>query len=85
MFIGYTNHMINAISTALSGLTASTRKVDVAATNIANAGTPGNQVDLAEEAVNLKVAEQAYKANLLVVETASKMTDELLSTFDERV
>lgn len=42
-------------------------------------------VDLAEEAVNLKLAEISYKANISVLKTASEMSDELLNTFDERV
>lgn len=42
-------------------------------------------VDLAEEAVNLKIAEISYKANISVLKTASEMSDELLNTFDDRV
>lgn len=132
--------MINAISTALSGLTASLRKLDTAANNIANVSTSGAltpengpepysaqlttqqtvssggvktniinkdpgfitayapnspfantdgeigipNVDLAEEAVNLKLAEYAYKANLKVIETTSELTDELLEGFNEK-
>ena len=41
-------------------------------------------VDLAEEAVNLKLAEISYKANLAVLKTAGELSDELLNTFDER-
>lgn len=39
-------------------------------------------VDLAEEAVNLTIAKNAYKANLSVIKTTEEMTDELLKTLD---
>jgi flagellar basal-body rod protein FlgC len=42
-------------------------------------------VDLAEEAVNLKLAEIAYKANIATLKTASEMAEELDRLFDERV
>ncbi len=44
-------------------------------------GTPN--VDLAEEAVNLKIAELSYKANIGVLKTTEEMSDELLRIFDE--
>jgi len=44
-------------------------------------GTPN--VDLAEEAVNLNLAELTYKANIGVLKTAEEMSDELLSIFDD--
>lgn len=133
--------MIGAISTALSGLAAASKKVEVGANNIANLSTAGaldpadgpapystqittqtsNEVggvvanvtnkdpgfvpayspdspfankdgligvpntDLAEEAVNLKLAEVAYKANLATLKTAGEMSDELLNIFDKKV
>ncbi len=46
-------------------------------------GTP--DVDLAEEAVNLKLAEISYKANLSVMRTAQDMTEELLNTVNKKV
>ena len=42
-------------------------------------------VDLAEEAVNLKIAEITYKANISVIKTAGEMSNELLNIFDKRV
>lgn len=42
-------------------------------------------VDLAEEAVNLTLAETTYKANIKTIQTASDMMDELLDAFDKRV
>lgn len=131
--------MIGAITTALSGLLAATKRADASAENIANAYTagaldeadgpapysartvvqetregggvvaknvekdpgyvpaydPGSpfanedglvgapNVDLVEEAVNLKLAETAYKANITTIKVAGEMSDELLKTFDD--
>lgn len=76
--------MVNAISNALNGMTAATRKADTAASNIANATTPGFEVDLAKEAVDLKVAEFSYKANAKVVATLKSMDEELGRILDEK-
>ena len=130
--------MVDAISTALSGLNAATKRVEASASNIANSTTAGtlqgeNQafsaltvsqssleqggvraeiipkdpgivesfspnspfanedgiigvpnVNLAEEAVNLQLAEVAYKANIQVLNTINEINDELLNSFDER-
>ena len=40
-------------------------------------------VDLAEESVNLILAELQYKANIEVIQTASDLSDELLNVLDE--
>ena len=40
-------------------------------------------INLAEETVNLIVAELNYKANLETLETASELSDELLDIFDD--
>ena len=42
-------------------------------------------INLAEEAVNLNLAELTFKANVSVIETAADLDKELLSIFDERV
>lgn len=42
-------------------------------------------VDLAEEAVNMTMAETAYKASVSVIETVQDMTRELLEAFDRKV
>lgn len=132
--------MIGAISTALTGLAASSKKVEASASNIANMGSAGSldpaspsqpyqalttvqtanaaggtsavnipkkpgfvnayapdlpfanargmvglpNVDLAEEAVNLKIAELSYKANISVLQTADEMSKELNRLFDEK-
>lgn len=82
----YPKTMIGAITTALSGLTAATKKAEDASLNIANAssvnsnGTPIDQVDLSEEAVNLMIAETEYKANTAVIRTTADMQDALLDS-----
>jgi len=40
-------------------------------------------VDLAEEAVNLNLAEIQYKANIKTIEAASELSEELLRLFDD--
>ncbi|PZQ45277.1 MAG: flagellar biosynthesis protein FlgC [Micavibrio aeruginosavorus] len=133
--------MIGAISTALSGLMAASKRVEASASNIANVSSAGSldpaspnqpyqaqttvqtanesggasatnipktpgivnayapdspfanaqgevgapNVDLAEEAVNLKLAEISYKANIATLKTADEMSDSLLNIFDKRV
>jgi flagellar basal-body rod protein FlgC len=42
-------------------------------------------VDLADETVRMKMAEISYRASLKVIQTAEKMQDALLQSFDERV
>ncbi len=42
-------------------------------------------VSLAEEAVNMKLAEFTFKANLKTIEAASELSDELLRIFDKKV
>jgi len=128
--------MLDAISTALSGLNAASRRVEASASNIANStstsplsdenapsalttaqsaqenggvrsqiipreagiverfapdspfaneqgfvGTPN--VNLAEEAVNLRLAEIAYKANISTLQATSEISDALLDIFDD--
>jgi flagellar basal-body rod protein FlgC len=131
--------MIGAISTALTGLFAASKRAEASASNIANMSTAGSvdgtgaylpyqaqttvqtaspgggvtamnipkkpgvvnafapdspfansdglvavpNVDLAEEAVNLKLAELSYKANVSVIKTAEEMSEELLKTVDK--
>jgi hypothetical protein len=74
--------MINAIASALQGLTFATKQVEQSANKIAN---PQESDDLATELVNLKVAETGYKANLATIKTVRDMEDELLHTFDKHV
>lgn len=83
--------MINTISLALSGLHAASRKVEEAAGNIARYGTDIPQAsgkpetDLATETVNMTIGKTTYKANAMVMQTATDMEKELGRLFDERV
>ncbi len=79
--------MIGAISNALQGLMTASNSADKAAEHIANVSSEGyaDTVELSEEAVNLKVAEIAYKANIATIKAANEMSDELMRMFDERV
>lgn len=74
--------MINAITSALSGLTTASKQVDASAQSIAS-GT--NADNLIKDVVDIKQAEISYKANLAVLKTANELTDELLKAFDETV
>lgn len=53
------------------------------ANNEGTVNTPN--VDLAEEAVNMTMAEVTYKANIAVIKTVQDMTDEMLKAFDKKV
>ena len=131
--------MIGAISTALTGLFAASKRVEASANNIANASSAGSldpaspnkpyqalttvqtangtggtsavnipknpgvvnayapdspfansqglvgtpDVDLAEEAVNLKLAEIAYKANIATLKAAEDMAEEANRLLDK--
>ena len=74
--------MINAITSALSGLNTASKQIGQAAGNIAN---PSSQSEIIEDVVDIKVAETAYKANIEVIRVADELTQELLNTFDETV
>jgi flagellar basal body rod protein FlgC len=85
--------MINAITSALSGLTTATKQVEESAQNIAqnatgNAGSDndvGAQGSVIEDIVDIKVAETAYKANIETIKTTTEINEELLRLFDELV
>lgn len=87
MYKCYTKIMVDAISSALQGLNAASNKVAQSAERIANVTNPeyGDTVELSEEAVNLKIAEVAYRANLATIRTSQELSKELLSLFDEKV
>ena len=78
--------MINAITSALSGLSAASNKIEQSAQNIAQGGvevtTDGRVI---EDIVDIKAAEVSYKANIEVLRTANELTQELLNSFDETV
>ncbi len=133
--------MINPLSLGLSGLMAASKKAQVSAGNIANAGTTGSldpaqgpkpyeaqetvitsvagggvtaasvsrqpgfvpsyepdspfadqdgmvgapNVNIEEDMINLKAAEQAYKANAQTIRVAKDMSEELLNALDKKV
>lgn len=78
--------MINAITSALSGLNKASTQVDQAAQRIAQSGTNGaSQSDIIEDVVDIKVAETSYKANIAVLKVADELSQELLNSFDETV
>lgn len=74
--------MINAITSALSGLTSASKRVDEAAQSIAESPSTENII---EDVVDIKLAETSYKANLAVIKTADELTQEPLNSFDETV
>jgi len=74
--------MLNAITSALSGLNTATKQVENAAQNIASGSS---QENIIEDVVDIKVAETAYKANVAVLNVADELNEELLSTFDRLV
>lgn len=74
--------MINAITTALSGLNTASKQIEQSAQSIAE--SPSNE-QLIEDIVDIKVAETAYKANLAVIKVADELTEELLHAFDKTV
>ena len=79
--------MIKAITSALSGMDYASRRINTAAENIANASTAqgADEINLPEQAVELKLSENSYKANLATLKTIDDMQDELLNLFDEKV
>jgi flagellar basal body rod protein FlgC len=73
--------MISPVSIALSGLNAASTKVATAANNIA---TKQNET-LDRDIIDIRIAENDYKANLAVLKVAGEMERELLNQFDETV
>lgn len=74
--------MINAITSALSGLTSASKQVEQSAASIAQSPSQGQII---EDIIDIKVAETSYKANLKTLQVANELTEELLNTFDETV
>lgn len=86
--------MIQAMHIAAAGLQASGQKFMVAANDVVKAGVPENQsvptpessskvqVDLPRAFVDMKLAEQSYKASLVVLLTAQEMSTALLDSED---
>lgn len=76
--------MVDAISTALSGIQNASQKIDTAARNIADPNKFA-QSGAVEDIIDIKVAETEFKASVAVLNTAQELTDELLKIFDEKV
>lgn len=75
--------MINAITSAISGLNNATRQVEQSAQSIAGGASSSTQT--IEDIIDIKVAQTSYEANLAVIQTADELTQELLNSFDETV
>ncbi len=75
--------MIGAISSALTGLMAASKKADASAASIATGSAGGNRT--VEDLVTLKTAEIEFKANLASIRIANEMADEAGRLFDKRV
>ena len=74
--------MIDAISSALSGLNNASARVERGAANIAS----GENTDrIIEDIVDIKQAEISYKANIEVLKVAQDLTKELIESFDRSV
>jgi len=79
--------MINGINSALNGLNLASQKASQASNNIANATTENvsKNINVAEEVVNLKLAETQFKANAATLRAQQELSDELLRLFDKEV
>lgn len=78
--------MTEALSFAVKGLQTATAKLDRAAQSIAlpddQNSTGFGQID---DIIDVKVAEQDFKANLVTLKTVKELSDELLNVLDETV
>ena len=78
--------MVDAISTAITGLNNASQRVNESARNIVRAGTnldPVDSINISQEAINLQIAETEFKANAAVIRTENELSDELLSILDD--
>lgn len=80
---GENGGVVAEVTTKDPGFSAAYDPDSPLANNDGFVGAPN--VNLAEEAINLKLAEVAYKANLATIQVASELSEELLNTFDEEV
>jgi len=74
--------MINAITSALSGLNTASKQVEQSAERVSN---PTEQSNVIEDIVDIKTSQVAYEANIEVIKTADELSQELLKAFDETV
>ncbi|MEM6811693.1 MAG: hypothetical protein AAF549_04415 [Pseudomonadota bacterium] len=74
--------MIDAITSALSGLNKSTAQVEKSAARIASNQEPDRVI---EDIIDIKQAEISYKANLKTIQVSQDLQRELLDSFDREV
>ena len=74
--------MLDAISSALSGLNSASQRVERGAANIASGESPDRVI---EDIVDIKQAEVSFKANIEVLKVAQDLSDELIKSFDREV
>lgn len=74
--------MIDAISSALSGLNNASARIERGAANIASSN---DQNRVIEDIVDIKQAEISYKANIEVLKVTQDLTKELIESFDRTV
>lgn len=71
--------MINALSSALTGLNNATTQINGAATQVAQSGPS------ADASVSLIEGETSYKADIAVMKTTIEMENQLAHIFDQTV
>lgn len=76
-------NIVRGTSLSASSQSQPTQNTDIPSTTPQNI-TAIQDIDVAAEIVNIKLAEISYKANLSVIETAGDLFDELLSAFDNK-
>ncbi len=76
---GKTMTISAAMSISVAGMQTQSQRLYTAATNIANASTPGYDIDPASEMIDAMTAEQGFVANTAVFETGADMWDLLLT------
>jgi len=74
--------MIDAITSALSGLNNASQRIERGAANIASGGS---QERIIEDIVDIKQAEISYKANIEVLKVSQDLAKELIESFDRSV
>jgi len=74
--------MIDAITSALSGLNNASQRIERGAANIASGGS---QERIIEDIVDIKQAEISYKANIEVLKVTQDLAKELIESFDRSV
>jgi len=74
--------MVDAITSALSGINNASARIEKGAANIAKGNDTGRII---EDSVDIKQAEVSYKANIEVLKTTNDLTKQLIESFDREV